>query len=358
MTAQGGCALRLQVVRTARGSGRLQRRAVSRLCNKPDRAVGCHTRPRRFCVSGTEYLTLEDLLGFVRRLGIGPVRDWGLLVSAVARPMSNAFGEDAHPKLERKPTAFLDSIAIRHALVDGNKRLGWLATAGFLDTNREPAELPDDDAFHLVLVVAEGDPDVDDIGALLTPRWTARRGRVAVHRDRSRATRQAPGETQRGTRKSSWGEDPMTADRASESSPFPVHACRTLLSQAIVHRERSVGSPNGIRERVPRSHLRHWLSSALRSVVTWFRLRRAQTGVCINPVRCSPLPLRGSRRRCCTDLAVLRDRPVHHQRIRYKGGHVMHPRYGLRRLAERGVSTTATGSIKCHPSRHRDEMYR
>ena len=124
-------------------------------------------------MSGVEHLTLEDLLGFVRRLEIGPVRDLGLLDSAVARPMSSAFGEDAYPTLTLKAAALLHSIVTNHALVDGNKRLGWLATTVFLDTNGEPAELADDDAFQLVLAIAEGSLDVEDIAAHLTPRGAA-----------------------------------------------------------------------------------------------------------------------------------------------------------------------------------------
>ena len=124
-------------------------------------------------MSGIEYLTLEDLLGFVRRLEIGPVRDLGLLDSAVLRPMSSAFGEDAYPTLTLKAAALLHSIVTNHALVDGNKRLGWLATTVFMDTNGEPVELADDDAFQLVLAIAEGSLDVEDIAAQLTPRGTA-----------------------------------------------------------------------------------------------------------------------------------------------------------------------------------------
>ena len=115
-----------------------------------------------------EYLTLEDLLGLVRRLGVGPVRDLGLLDAAVVRPRSSAFGEDAYPTLRLKAAALLHSIVTSHALVDGNKRLGWLATTVFLDTNGAPVELSDDDAFQLVLAVAEGTLDVEDIGQRLT----------------------------------------------------------------------------------------------------------------------------------------------------------------------------------------------
>ena len=119
-------------------------------------------------MTGVEYLTLEDLLGLVRRLGVGPVRDLGLLDAAIARPQSSAFGEDAYLTVELKAAAFLHSIVTSHALVDGNKRLEWLATTVFLDVNGEPVDLEDDEAFQLVLDVAEGTIGVEDIAARLT----------------------------------------------------------------------------------------------------------------------------------------------------------------------------------------------
>jgi len=114
-------------------------------------------------VTAVEHLTLEDLLGFVRRLGLGPVRDLGLLDAAIARPKSSAFGEDAYPTVKLKAAALLHSIVTNHALVDGNKRLGWLATTVFLDVNGEPVDLESDDAFQLVMDVAEGRIGVEGI---------------------------------------------------------------------------------------------------------------------------------------------------------------------------------------------------
>lgn len=119
---------------------------------------------------GVEYLDLEDLLGLVRALKAGPVRDLGLLDSSCSRPRSTAFGADAYPRLEEKAAALLHSLARNHALVDGNKRLAWLATVVFLDLNGRTVELDDKDAFELVMAVAEGALDVDEIAARLTAR--------------------------------------------------------------------------------------------------------------------------------------------------------------------------------------------
>ncbi|MDQ3104090.1 MAG: type II toxin-antitoxin system death-on-curing family toxin [Actinomycetota bacterium] len=114
-----------------------------------------------------EYLDLEDLLGLVRDLGAGPVRDVGLLDSAAARPRSSALGEDAYATLELKAAALLHSIARNHALVDGNKRLAWLAAVVFLDLNGRAHTLSHDAAFDLVMGAAAGTLDVEQIAEVL-----------------------------------------------------------------------------------------------------------------------------------------------------------------------------------------------
>lgn len=115
-----------------------------------------------------EYLGLEDLLQLVRDLTAGPVRDVGLLDSAAARPRSSAFGEDAYPTLALKAAALLHSIARNHALVDGNKRLAWLATAVFLDINGHRPDVSHDAAFDVVMDVAEGKAEVHEVADRLT----------------------------------------------------------------------------------------------------------------------------------------------------------------------------------------------
>jgi death-on-curing protein len=119
-------------------------------------------------VNDVDYLDLDDLLIFTDLLGAGPVRDIGLLDSAVARARSSAFGQDAYPTLELKAAALMHSICINHALVDGNKRLALLATATFLRANGHPFRLSNDEAFALVMRVAEGTADVHDIAGALT----------------------------------------------------------------------------------------------------------------------------------------------------------------------------------------------
>lgn len=118
-------------------------------------------------MSEVEYLDLEDLIGLVRALGVGPVSDIGLLDSAALRPRSSTFGEDAYPSLQLKAAALLHSVARNHALVDGNKRLAWLATVVFLDLNGHAADLDDDRAFDLVTDAARAHVSVAEIASRL-----------------------------------------------------------------------------------------------------------------------------------------------------------------------------------------------
>ena len=104
----------------------------------------------------TEYLTLEDLLSLTRDLGVGPVRDLGLLSAAVERAATTLYGQDAYADLDAKAGALLESIAANRALVDGNKRLGWLAVAVFYDINGVDLDVDEDSAYDLVIAVASG----------------------------------------------------------------------------------------------------------------------------------------------------------------------------------------------------------
>ena len=117
-----------------------------------------------------EFLDLDDVVDLaIALLGDpAPIRDIGLLGSAVARPQTTAFGEDAYPDIWTKAAALLHSIVKNHALVDGNKRLGWLATAVFLEINGvEISRASNDDIYDLVIDVAAGQPTVDTVAERL-----------------------------------------------------------------------------------------------------------------------------------------------------------------------------------------------
>ena len=113
--------------------------------------------------SGVEYLSLEDVLSLAAALGVGPVRDLGLLDSACHRPRSGFMGQDAYPTAPAKAAALMHSLALSHALLDGNKRLALLATVVFSRINGYRLALSDDEAFDLTLAVATGQLEAEDI---------------------------------------------------------------------------------------------------------------------------------------------------------------------------------------------------
>lgn len=109
------------------------------------------------------YLSLDDAMRAIALMKIGPVRDIGLLDSALSRPRASAFGEDAYPTLGLKAAALLHSLTKNHCLVDGNKRIAWLLTTIFCDLNEFAIDLVDDDAFQLVWDIAAGEVSLPEI---------------------------------------------------------------------------------------------------------------------------------------------------------------------------------------------------
>jgi death-on-curing protein len=96
------------------------------------------------------------------------VRDVGLLDSAAHRPQASAFGKDAYPTLPAKAAALLEAVARNHALVDGNRRLAWAATAERCDLNGFELDPPTvGEAVELVVAVAGGRMELGKLGERL-----------------------------------------------------------------------------------------------------------------------------------------------------------------------------------------------
>ncbi|WP_343575618.1 type II toxin-antitoxin system death-on-curing family toxin [Mycobacterium sp.] len=111
----------------------------------------------------TFYLERDDIVaGGTIACGFSlVVGDEGLLQSAISRPQTSVFGDDAYPTLWDKAAALLHSLARNHAFVDGNKRTAWASAWAFLRLNG--IDLPDmydvDYAEQLVLTAAVGEID-------------------------------------------------------------------------------------------------------------------------------------------------------------------------------------------------------
>lgn len=113
-----------------------------------------------------EYLDVEDLVDLARML-LGnppPIRDMGLLGSAAARPQTTVFGKEAYPDIWTKAAALLQSVVKNHPLIDGNKRLGWLSTAVFLELNGVVTQqATNDDVYEFVVGIAAGAGVIEEI---------------------------------------------------------------------------------------------------------------------------------------------------------------------------------------------------
>ena len=123
-----------------------------------------------------DHLDLDDLLVVAEAfLGHPPeVRDYGLLEAALARPRATVFGEDAYPTLELQAAALLLSLVGNHALIDGNKRLGWVGCLLFLSLNGVELRVDADADTELVLSIADGRrSDVADVATELVARIVA-----------------------------------------------------------------------------------------------------------------------------------------------------------------------------------------
>ncbi len=126
----------------------------------------------RLCVNDVEYLDLDDIVAMIRILEVGPIRDVGLLDSALNRPRASAFGDDAYSTFDLKAAALLQSMTKNHALADGNKRIAWLSTVVFCDLNGFAPELSNDDAFELVWEIAGSSLGIGEISQRLQLRPT------------------------------------------------------------------------------------------------------------------------------------------------------------------------------------------
>ena len=115
-----------------------------------------------------DYLELADILKLGREIIADfRVREIGLLESAVARPKTYVFGEDAYPTFAQKAATLLHSIARNHALIDGNKRLAWSAARLFCLMNDQDIKMKPDKAYEMVIGVAAGEIDLPKLTVML-----------------------------------------------------------------------------------------------------------------------------------------------------------------------------------------------
>ena len=95
------------------------------------------------------------------------VRDEGLLESALAQPQAGFGGELLHPTIHEQAAAYFYHLAMNHPFIDGNKRTAFAAMDSFLRLNGYSLNLTDEQAYNLVMQVAQGNMNKGELAAFL-----------------------------------------------------------------------------------------------------------------------------------------------------------------------------------------------
>ncbi len=115
------------------------------------------------------FLSFEDVIEIhldqiVRYGGASGIRDVGLLQSAVLMPLSQFGGKFLHKDLFEMAAAYLFHLAKNHPFIDGNKRVGLVASLMFLTMNEYEVVVDGKKLEKLVLDVVEGNKTKEQAG--------------------------------------------------------------------------------------------------------------------------------------------------------------------------------------------------
>ena len=121
------------------------------------------TQAIRYLTASEIYSINENVTG---RLPF--VRDRHLLISAVKRPQTKVFGQEAYPTVLEKAAALLHSLAAHHLFGDGNKRTAQRAVTVFLEENGIEPIWKAGDSYKFILEIAMSRHDVEAVTDWLT----------------------------------------------------------------------------------------------------------------------------------------------------------------------------------------------
>jgi death-on-curing protein len=99
--------------------------------------------------------------------GTPGIRDEGLLESALAQPQATFAGELLHPTIDKQAAAYLYHLAMNHPFIDGNKRTAFAVMDTFLRLNGYSLNLTNEQAYDLVMQVAQSQMSKSDLAGCL-----------------------------------------------------------------------------------------------------------------------------------------------------------------------------------------------
>jgi len=118
------------------------------------------------------FVSQSDVLNIHKRQieifgGLDGIRDLGVLDSALAQPEATFFGELLHPTIFTQAAAYLYHLAKNHPFLDGNKRTAFATTIAFLQINGYELNMTEDEAYNMVMQVAQGEMSKEALASLL-----------------------------------------------------------------------------------------------------------------------------------------------------------------------------------------------
>lgn len=116
----------------------------------------------------TYSLTPEQVLFLHSRMisifgGTHGVRDLGMLLSALGRPIATFDGKEFYPDITLKSAALMDSLIRNHPFLDGNKRTAIAASALFLKMNGFHLEVENGEMVCFTLACAQSTLSLGEI---------------------------------------------------------------------------------------------------------------------------------------------------------------------------------------------------
>jgi death-on-curing protein len=103
----------------------------------------------------SEFLTFDEMIAIHHRLieefgGSHGLIDVGALESALMRPQTGYYQD-----IIEEAAALMESLAMNHPFVDGNKRMAFFAVDAFLRLNGYYIECDNDEAHHYFIILFE-----------------------------------------------------------------------------------------------------------------------------------------------------------------------------------------------------------
>jgi len=102
-----------------------------------------------------EFLTFDELIAIHHRLieefgGSHGLIDVGALESALMRPKTGYYQD-----IIEEAAALMESLAMNHPFIDGNKRVAFFATDAFLRLNEYYIDCDNDEAYNFFITLFE-----------------------------------------------------------------------------------------------------------------------------------------------------------------------------------------------------------